>query len=208
MNTQTSLKKLERNLFQETIYDGTLDIQIGFILLIFVIGPLLSKSLGDFWSSAVFLPLWIVLFMGIKAFKKAYIQPRIGRIEFSPYRKKRLKKINLVILIFNLVALGLGMLAFFNFQEFPGWLPLSILFLIGFSLGGYMIESPRLYLYGFLTALAPLVGEYLYNNHGFSHHGFPFTFGVLSAGFILTGLVLMFNIFRRYQLPEKEDLEW
>ena len=208
MNSQISLKKLEHNLFQETIRDGTLDIQIGFILLIFVIAPLLSKSLGDFWSSAIFLPLWIVFFIGIKAFKKAYIQPRIGQIEFSPYRKKRLKNINLVILIFNLVALGLGILAFFNFQEFPGWLPLSILFLIGFSLGGYMIESPRLYLYGFLTALAPLAGEYLYKNHGFSHHGFPFIFGVLSTGFIFTGLVLMINIFRRYQLPEKEDLEW
>ena len=208
MNNSTSLKKLERNLFRETIRDGSLDMQIGFILLIFVFAPLLSSSLGDFWSSAVFLPVWIAFFMGLRTFKKTHIQPRIGQIEFSPHRKKRLKNINLVILIFNLVAFGMGLLAFFNFQEFKGWLPLSILILIGFSLAGFMIESPRLYLYGILTALAPVVGEYLYQNHGISHHGFPLTFGVLAGGYILTGIVLMINVFRRYPLPSNEDLEW
>ena len=110
IESQTSLKQLERNLFHETIRDGSIDLQIGFMLLIFVLAPLLSSSLGDFWSSAVFLPIWIVFSIGLRAFKKTYIQPRIGQIEFSPHRKKRLKSVNLSILVFNLVALGLGLL--------------------------------------------------------------------------------------------------
>lgn len=208
MNTQTSLKDLERNLFRETVRDGILDIMIGCLLLIFVVAPLLSSRLGDFWSSAIFLPFWLAVFAGLRVIKKSHILPRIGKVEYSSYRKKRLKNINLIILVFNLVALGLGILAFFNSQKFQGWVPLAILMLVGFSLAGFMIESPRFYLYGILTASAPMIGEYLYRNHGFSHHGFPATFGVLSAIFITIGLVLMVNIFRRYPLPDKKDLEW
>lgn len=208
MDKQANLKDIERNIFRETVRDGILDIMIGCILLIFVFAPLLSTRLGDFWSSAVFLPVWLVMFAGLRFVKRTYIQPRIGKVEYSTYRKRRLKNINLIFLVFNIIALGLGILAFFNIQDFQGWIPFSILMLIGFSLGGFMIESPRLYLYGILTALAPMIGEYLWRNHGFSHHGFPVTFGVLSGIFILTGIMLMVSIFRRYPLPEKEDLEW
>ena len=208
MDSPTSLKKIERNMFRESVRDGVLDILIGCMLLIFAIAPLLSSRLGDFWSSAVFLPFWLAIFWGMKAFRKNYLLPRVGQVNYSSYRKKRLKNINIVILVFNLIAFGLGLLAFFRFDQFQGWVPFSILMLLGFSLGGFMIESPRLYLYGVLAALAPLVGEYLYANHGFSHHGFPVTFGVLSALFIITGLVLMMRIFRRYPLPDQKDLEW
>jgi hypothetical protein len=208
MKSQTSLRKLERNIFRETHRDGVIDILIGCLLLMFVIAPLLSSRLGDFWSSAIFLPFWLAIYLGLRAIKKAHILPRIGKVEYSSYRKKRLRNINMIILIFNLVALGLGILAYFNFQQFQGWVPFSILMLVGFSLAGFMIESPRLYIYGILTASAPMFGEYLYKNHGFSHHGFPVTFGILSAGIILIGLALMVNIFRRYPLPDQKDLEW
>ena len=208
MNSQTSLKELERNLYRETVRDGVLDIMIGCILLMFVFAPLFSVKLGDFWSSAVFLPFWLVVHLGLKSIKKNYILPRTGKIEYSGFRKKRLKNINVVFLVFNLIALGLGLVAFFKIDQFQGSIPFSILMLLGFSLAGYMLESPRFYIYGVLAALAPLIGEYLWNNHGFSHHGFPVTFGVLSGGIILTCLVLMMNIFRRYPLPEEKDLEW
>lgn len=208
MNSETSLKDLERNIFQETFRDGTIDIMIGCVLLMFVIAPLLSSTLGDFWSSAIFLPFWLAAYLGLRAIKKAYILPRLGQVEFSAYRKKRLRNINLVILVFNLAALGFGLLTHFGVLESHPWIPFSIMFLVGFSLVGFMVESPRLYLYGILTALAPYMGEYLYQNHGFSHHGIPVTFGVLSGTFILIGLVLMLSIFRRYPLSEKKDPAW
>jgi hypothetical protein len=195
-------------MFRETVRDGVIDIMIGCFFLMFVFAPLLSVRIGDFWSSAIFLPFWLVIYLGLRFIRKNLILPRIGKIEFSDYRKKRLMNINLVFLVFNLIALGLGVVAYFNIDKFQGIIPFSILMLLGFSLGGYMIESPRLYIYGFLAMLAPLVGEYLWNNHGFSHHGFPVTFGVLAVGVIMTGLVLMLSIFRRYPLPEDKDLEW
>lgn len=204
---KTSLKNLEREIFRTSTQDGIIDLHIGCMLLIFAIAPLLSSTLGDFWSSAVFLPFWLLVFFGLRAFRRSQIQPRIGKVEFGAYRVKRLKHLNLIILVFNLVAFGLGMLAFFNVLSLPGWLPLSIIFLIGFSLGGYMAESPRFYLYGVLCALLPFLGEYLYQNHGFSHHGFPVVFGSLSGGIILWGLILLARIIRTYPLPGSEGLE-
>ena len=206
MNNQTSLKNLEREVFRTITKDGILDIQIGSVLLIFAIAPLLSNTLGDFWSSMVFLPFWGLIFLGLRIIRKSQLKPRIGQVEFGSYRVKRLKNLNLIILVFNLAAFALGLLAFFNVFNVPGGLPLSILLLIGFSLGGYMVESPRFYLYGIFSAITPLVGEYLYNNHGFSHHGFPVVFGILAGGMILYGVFRMITIIRDFPLPAGEEL--
>lgn len=208
MAAKTSLKNIERKLFQASLKDGILDVQIGCVLLIFAVAPLLSVYLGDFWSSALFLPLWALVFLGGRWLRRNHIQPRIGQIEYGSYRTRRLKKLNLALLIFNLLAFGLGLLAFFRFGNFQGWIPLSILILAGFSLAGYLVESPRFYLYGILSALAPLIGEYLFRNFGFSHHGFPVTFGILAGALILAGSIMMARIFQKYPLPDPEDLGW
>ena len=211
MTAKTSLKEVERKLFQTSVQDGILDIQIGCVLLIFAVAPLLGVYLGDFWSSFVFLPFWIMILLGGRSLRKNYIQPRIGQIEYGSYRVRRLKNLNLALLIFNLAALGGGLVVFFRFQDFQGWLPplmLSILCLIGFSLAGYLVDSPRFFLYGILVALAPLVGEFLYRNYRFTHHGFPVTFGAISGGLILAGSVMLIRLFRKYPVPDAEDLEW
>jgi hypothetical protein len=38
--------------------------------------------------------------------------------------------------------------------------------------------------------VAPLVGEWLYQNYGAQHHGYPIVFGICSGVIILTGLVI------------------
>lgn len=204
METKISLRDLEQDMFRSSIQDGIIDIQIGCMLLIFVIAPLLSKSLGDFWSSMIFLPIWGVIFLGLRAFKKKHLQPRVGIIQYGTYRKKLLKKLHLVILVFNLAVLVLGVISFILFSFLAGWIfpaILSILLLIGFSLAGYMLEFPRLYLYGIVVSAAPLVGEFLYQSFGFSHHGIPVTFGITATSFILTGIVILYRIMKQYPLP-------
>jgi hypothetical protein len=207
MTEQISLKDLEKSVFKSSIQDGIIDIQIGSYLLIFAIAPLLSRYLGDFWSSVIFLPFWGGIFLILRTVRKKLIQPRIGKIEYGQYRKKKLTRLNIIILVFNIAALILGILSFLQFAKLPDWiisLRLSIILLVGFSLAGFMLDFNRLYLYGILIAAAPLVGEYLYQNHGFLHHGSPVTFGFLAALMILIGTIIIVRILKNYPLPGEE----
>jgi hypothetical protein len=210
MAAKISLKDLEKDVFQKTFQDGIVDIQIGSVLLIFVIAPFLSPFLGDFWSSVIFLPFWGAIFVGLRVLRKRVIKPRVGVVEYGEYRKSRLKKISLVILAINILALLLGLGSFFYFSLFPGWiypLQLSIILLVGFSLAGYMLEFPRLYLYGIMTALAPVIGEILYAKLGVSHHGFPVTFGFSASVMIFTGLVILLRLLRKFPSLSGEEQE-
>jgi len=121
MSAQISLKDLEKNVFQKSFQDGLIDIQIGCVLVMFAVAPLLSPYLGDFWSSMIFLPFWGVIYLGVREIRKKFIQPRVGIVEFGKYRKTRQKKLNLVILVFNLLVLAIGVASFFNFADLPGW---------------------------------------------------------------------------------------
>jgi len=209
MTEKMSLKELERNMYRNSIQDGILDIQIGCMLLMFVLPLYLNDSLGDFWSSMVFLPLWFLVLFGLRVYRKKIIQPRIGNIQYGAFRKKRLKRMNIIILVINAIALILGILSFLQFKNVSGWVisaRFSIILLIGFSLAGYMLDFPRLYLYGILISAAPITGEYLYQNFGFSHHGFPATFGFLSGVLIITGLIILVRLLQKHPPQDKEVL--
>lgn len=176
----------------------------------FVVAPPLSPYLGDFWSSLIFLPFWAVIYLGMREIRKIIIQPRVGVVEYGKYRKTRQKKLNLIILVFNLLVLVLGVLSFFNFADLPGWvhsIRLSAIILVSFSLAGYMLEFPRLYLYGILIALTPLFGELLYFTFHVPHHGFPITFGITSLLIILNGLSIFLRLLREYPATTHERLE-
>ena len=62
MSQEVDLKEAERKVFRSTFQDGLVEIMLGCIVLMFAIGPFLSPYLGDFWSSAVFLPFWAGVF--------------------------------------------------------------------------------------------------------------------------------------------------
>ena len=85
MSAQISLKDLEKNIFQKSFQDGLIDIQIGCVVLMFAIAPLLSPFLGDFWSSMVFLPFWALIYLGVKEIRKKIIQPRVGVVEIGKF---------------------------------------------------------------------------------------------------------------------------
>jgi len=51
-----SLDQADRDVFRSAFEDGLVDIFMPSWVLMFVVGPYLSVYLGDFWSSAIFLP--------------------------------------------------------------------------------------------------------------------------------------------------------
>ena len=191
MSEKLNLKNAERKVFRATISDGLWDILIAGFALQFAIAPLLSPILGDFWSSAVFVPFWGILLFAIWLTRKYVVKPRTGVVKLGKQRIERLKKFGLVMLIVNVLALILGLIAAFYFHALSGQV-ITIIFglilLTGFSLAAYLVEYPRLYVSGLLFGIAPQVGEWLYSNHGVSHHGFPIIFGFISGVMFLAGL--------------------
>ena len=204
MSQQISLKGAEQRAFRITYNDGLWDIFLGCYFLMFVIAPYLSTSLGDFWSSAVFLPFWALVYLAIWLIRKYAVTPRIGTVKFGHVRKAKLAKFTIVMLVVNVLALILGFVAALNFGSVPGQM-FSIIFgmilLMGFSLAAYFLDFNRLYIYGLLVSLSPLVGEWLWSRGYAAHHGFPITFGASAGIMILVGLTIFVRLLRDNPVP-------
>jgi hypothetical protein len=204
MGSPISLKEAERKVFKTSFDDGLWDILVGCIFLQFAIAPLLSASLGDFWSSAVFLPFWGLVFFIILQVRKIVVRPRIGVVRYGAVRRTRLLRFTVVMLCLNFFSLFLGSLAGAFFGAVSGWVintVFGLLLLNFFSITAYFLDMPRFYLYGIITALSPLVGEFLYTVYKVPHHGYPVTFGISSMVMIMTGLVIFVRLLRDNPLP-------
>ncbi len=204
MSQGISLRDAERKAFASTFEHGLWDIFIGCFLLEFVVGPFLSGSLGDFWSSAVFLPFWALAFVTLWVVKKHLVTPRIGSVRFGAWRKARLLKFNVVMLVVCLAALALGILSAVDFAVVPGWMigaRFGLVFLLVFSGAAYFLNFTRLYAYGVLVALSPLVGEWLWVSVGVPHHGYPVTFGIAAAVAVGVGVLKFVRLLHDYPVP-------
>ncbi|HSG81517.1 MAG TPA: hypothetical protein VLC48_04645 [Gemmatimonadota bacterium] len=190
------LQETERGTFRAAADLGIWDIMIAAFLSMFAFAPLLSGRLGDFWSSAIFVPIlgavWLVLWF----IKQRFIAPRIGVVRFGSYRQARLQRLTLVLLAINIVAFALGTFFALRFQPGAGGgllpvITLSAIFLVGFSLAAYLLDIPRYFAYGLLLGVAAFVGEWLFRGGHASHHGYPVVFGFLAALIATVGLATL-----------------
>jgi hypothetical protein len=209
MITNINLKELERNAFRSVFQDGLWDIFIGFLFTQFAIAPFLNeRGLGDFWSSVVLFPIYMIVLAGVMLLKKYVVAPRLGLVQFSKKRKSKFKK--LILMINVILVIGIVAAVFFvdlsNLQIkwlFPA--TFSMILLIGFSVTAYLLDLARFYIYGALNGLAVVIGELLYHFYGASHHGLPIVFGATSSLMIIIGIVLLAKFLRKYPKPG-EDL--
>ena len=190
----TDLKAVERDAFRATADDGLWDLLVASMVAMFAIAPLLSGSLGDYWSSAIFLPVFGAVYFAIRLVRERVVVPRVGVVEYGPGRNKRLKTFGVVMMIVNVFALVVGAIAFAAFERsvvdpvvFP--IILSLIVLTGSSLAAWQLEIPRFFFYGILLAVGTLVGEWLWRQGLVSHHGFPVVFGVAAVVIAVSGLL-------------------
>jgi MFS family permease len=204
MSQKISLKEAERKAFRTTCNDGLWDVFLGCFFLMFAIGPYLSPYLGDFWSSMVFLPFWGVAFLAISLIRKHAVTPRIGVVKFGLVRKTKLARFSALMLGLNVVALILGSVAALSFGRVPGQVVtiiFGLILLIGFSIAASLLDFNRLYVYGLLVGLSPLVGEWLWTHGYANHHGFPITFGTSAGIMILVGLAVFARLLHDNPVP-------
>ena len=207
MSDQINLKEADRKVFTASFDDGLLDIFLAGFVLMFAVAPFLSRYIGDFWSSAIFLPFWGALYLILRWIRVHIVNPRIGTVKFGLNRIKKLTTFTIIMLVLNILFLILGMLAFIIPTD-SGWhfiLPFGAMVLILFSLAGYLLDLNRLYIYGLMLALAAPVGEWLYQTFKVPHHGYPVSYGFCSLVFLLVGLFKFISIVRENPLPP-EDL--
>jgi hypothetical protein len=204
MSQRISLREAERNAFRTQYNDGLWDILLGCVFLMFPVVLYLSPSLGDFWSSVMLVPLWGLAFLVILLIRKLVVAPRIGKVKFGPVRLRKLTRFTLAMLIVNILAFVLGLAAAANFGKVAGQtisIVFGLLLLVCFSLAAYFLEFNRLYVYGLLIGLSPLVGEWMWTKGYAAHHGFPVTFGTASGVMILIGLVHFVRLLHDNPIP-------
>ena len=207
MVTNINLKELERRAFRSTFQDGLWDIFIGFLFTQFAIAPFLSDcGLGDFWSSVVLFPIYMIVLVVVMLLKKYFVAPRLGMVQFS---KKRKSKLRILILMMNII-LVIGIIAAMFFVDLSNlniqWLfpaTFSLILLMGFSVTAYFLDLTRFYIYGAMNSMAVVVGELLYQFAGAVHHGFPVAFGVTSSIMIIVGGLFFAKFIRKY--PKTAD---
>jgi hypothetical protein len=181
----SELKLEEREAFVAATDTGLWDVLLASVTLPFAVAPLLSARLGDYWSSAVFVPFWIAIYFLVRYVREKFVAPRVGHAQWGAFRRSRLKRLMIAMLAVNIVAFGIGWLAYVNAEQganeiwaFP--ITFSLIVLVLLSLAAYAVSIPRFFFYGLLLALCPLLGEVLFRQGIASHHGFPIVFGAAS----------------------------
>jgi predicted small integral membrane protein len=196
------LRQIERSTYRATMDSGLWDFFLGSIVAMFSIAPLLSVHLGDFWSSAVFFPVFVAELIAIRVVEKRVVEPRVGFVEFARPRRQRMLVFGVMMLVVNVVALVAGVVAATRLPVMNGPIvsfTLSMVILVGFTLASFFLEIPRVFFYGLLLAAAPLVGEALFIRGYASHHGFPIVFGVCTVVILVSGIVRFMRFLPRPQ---------
>ncbi len=187
------LRTEERNAFRSVTDTGLRDMMIASVVAMFAIAPLLSGRLGDFWSSAVFLPILAAVYLAIRFVHGRLIVPRVGQVQWGAVRMSRLRRLGVAMLLVNIAALVFGGVAFLLAERGVTGpsvfsVPFSLIVLVLFSLLAYAMSVPRYFVYGLVLAGGLPVGEWLFQQGYASHHGFPIVFGTAAAVIALIGL--------------------
>jgi len=215
----SDLKAVEKKAFKATFEDGVWDIYLGVMLLPLLIFPLVHYALKADLTWAV-LAMMLIYGSGLTGFrwlKKHVTLPRLGMIKPGPARQKKLHILHIVLVVAGLSLIVLVLVTIFasvfaqiavfgiSIQTVILGIPLvfwkfTFLAVIGAGLAAWLLDFPRLLLYGVLLGIAIPVDSVYFSETGWM----PLTsLAVLLA--IAIGLVYLVRFLKRYPLPQMEE---
>lgn len=203
-----NLKEIERKAWRSTFQDGLYDLFLGWLVLWLGVIYLLSKSDLQDWALTV-INLGVYTLSAILLFlaKRLITVPRVGRVQFGPRRRSRLRMV--VLITFTMVALTFSLTllsvvrqrSLFGETLAPLVSPflLGLFFLIFFSVAAFFLEYKRLYLIGVMFAV-PEPALAVFQQFWGIHLGF-LAFAVPAVVVIIIGLVVLLRFLREYPVP-------
>jgi len=212
MHKTLDLKELEKKAFRATFQDGLWDILIGLTLLLFMVAPLYVSryGFGDFWSSILMLPIYLVAFALVKVGKNRITAPRLGTMKIGEGRKRKLKGLNIILVLIVILGIIAGLIVFRHGPAlrrmnwiFPG--VICFVFMFTFSFAAVLLNVPRFLFYGTMVVILVPIGEVLFLQGYVAHHGYPLVFGITSLVIVLTGIAHLVLFLQKYRLPTAEE---
>lgn len=204
------LKKLERKAYIAFYQDGLLDIFFGLMLSASGISALLEYyNISRHW---VTISIVILPFMYISG-KKIVTIPRLGRVNFSFWRKQRKSRVIVILVGVVMVSFALLVLAqtrLLKYDEnfvrgYTGPLLEGLFFLIVFSIMAYLLDYNRLYIIALAFFISMPLAQAL---KGLLSTPFNevVAYCVPGGGVVLFGVFLLLRFLRRYPKPDLEVL--
>jgi len=216
MAKQIDLKEVERKAYRSNFEDGLWDMFLGAMLFQSALGMVLYRQgWSELYILAAMLAFVVVVLIAFRLAKKYIIMPRMGLVQFGPARKARKRKLSLILslsLLLGIVVFAIAIAAYANVangSDFTNWSPaiyipfaaFTIFSVVVFSLAAYLLDYPRLYLYGWFFGLAMPVNILLDEQFGISY---PWATAVFSAIMVLIGLVLFIRFVQTHPVQELE----
>jgi len=195
VESNTDLKKIQRNIYLTFFQDGLWDLFLGLFLLAWGLAVLID---GTFLPGAVlisaYLAVWVI--------KKHLTYPRIGYIKLSKTSRRRITA-RFVVLLSSMLLLGVFVTILWGMDTVPRWLVNYFPLLFNGMLAGivcfasYWMRVNRFYIYAGLIFLAGVLRQWF---------GIEWEFGFIGSGTIiaLVGLGLLVHFLRTHPKMIKE----
>lgn len=153
-----NLEQLEQKVYRDSLQDGIMEIAIG--IMMYFCGCLIAdpKIIPIYVVWLIYLPL------GLRAIKKRYIYPRLGKVVLRHEKPKPLLTGVLITLgLVTLIATGLAVFGRLTSPEWYRWLPvcLGLCLVAAFGYVYSRSGSPRYLIYAFVALGAAVVVSWI-----------------------------------------------
>ncbi len=211
MTNNIDLKALERKVYRSNFQDGLWDMFLGLLLFQTVLGMILYRlGWSEVLTMVVILTYVLLVLAAFTLAKKYLITPRMGLVNFGPERKAKKKKLTLILSLTSLLGAVIFVAVTTGYFKLSGdiaqtpaiFVPFglfAVMSVIVFSLGAYLLDYSRAYLYGWFFGLSMPLNILLDEMFGIT---FPWATAVFSAIMVLIGLVLFVRFMQTHPVQE------